>query len=351
MVTSTNATTTYTSQNKNVEQVGVSREFLAALPPRVIINTSEWVQAIERRVCTQQGCQGTLEVLEGQTRGEVVTLSTLCSECGHESKVSNIESGQQVRRAGTRGPLAHTFNLEGVAATILNGSTYTEYSRERQARGLPCLTQRAYRAVEKQVLEVAMQEAKSECRRGMQTYQKSPPETLKLDLGGDCGWSHRRNASQATYSVIDLQQQRVVYQAVLTKERKHLLAGKEVIVSPGNYFGTAKGMEGEGFRRVADDFEEEGVLPYIRTYTVDQDSSVIRILHSDCRFEHVAVQHDPGHLKNNVTKDLQRELGESKAVTGLADRVGHWIMTSIKESLAIPLKVFARTHAHARTPP
>jgi hypothetical protein len=229
MVTSTNATTTtYTSQNENVKQVGVSREFLAALPPRVIINTSEWVQAIERRVCTQQGCQGTLEVLEGQTRGEVVTLSTLCSECGHESKVSNIESGQQVRRAGTRGPLAHTFNVEGVAATILNGSTYTEYSRERQARGLPCLTQRAYRAVEKQVLEVAMQEAKSKCRRGM---QKSPPETLKLDLGGDCGWSHQQNASQATYSVINLQQQRVVYQAVLTKERKHLLAGKEVIVS------------------------------------------------------------------------------------------------------------------------
>ena len=43
--------------------------------------------------------------------------------------------------------------------------------------------------------------------------------------------------------------------------------------------------------------------------------------------------HDPGHTKNNMVKDLHQVLGESKAVEGFAEQIGHWIMTSIKQAV------------------
>ncbi|KAL6074219.1 hypothetical protein QOT17_004250 [Balamuthia mandrillaris] len=131
-----------------------------------------------------------------------------------------------------------------------------------------------------------------------------------LTLAGDGAWSHRRNANHGVYSIMDTSNNKVLYQVVLSKDKARVLqSGKEVTVVEGDYDGTSKGMEAEGFRRAIDWLEEKKLLPQLRTYVCDQDSSV---LNEDARLTNVKIVHDPGHLKNNFQKDLQKILGESQ---------------------------------------
>ncbi len=75
-----------------------------------------------------------------------------------------------------------------------------------------------------------------------------------------------------------------------------------------------------------------GLLPFFKVFVCDQDSSVLKIARMDARLEHVRVLHDPGHFKNNFEKDLRRVLGQSKAVSGFAERLGRWMMVALKEA-------------------
>jgi len=78
---------------------------------------------------------------------------------------------------------------------------------------------------------------------------------------------------------------------------------------------------------------QQGSSPsHLHDFVCDQDSSVLRVLKTDSRLTHVHVRHDPGHTKNNVVKDLHRALGKSKVVEGYAERIGHWIMTAVKQA-------------------
>jgi hypothetical protein len=132
------------------------------------------------------------------------------------------------------------------------------------------------------------------------------------------------------------------------KEQVHLINRKEITINTGNYIGTLKGMEGEGFQCVVDWLEEEELLPSFQDFIIDRDSLVQCTLNNDCRLQHVRVRHDPGHTKNNMTKDLQRVLGQSKAVAGYANQISHWIMTSIKQALLTPERVHHQ-HQHDDT--
>ncbi|KAL6053383.1 hypothetical protein QOT17_018029 [Balamuthia mandrillaris] len=128
-----------------------------------------------------------------------------------------------------------------------------------------------------------------------------------LTLAGDGTWSHRRNANHGVYSIVDTSNNRLSCQ-----QTRVLQSGKEVMVVDGNYEGTSKGMEAEGFQRAIDWLEEKKLLPQLRTYVCDQDSSVLKILNEDARLTNVKIVHDPGHLKNNFQKDLQKILGKSQ---------------------------------------
>ncbi len=79
---------------------------------------------------------------------------------------------------------------------------------------------------------------------------------------------------QSVYTLIDISHQQVLHQIVLMKEQVHLMDGKEITINAGNYIGTSKGMEGEGFHCVVDWLEEEGLLPFSQDFVIDHDSSV-----------------------------------------------------------------------------
>jgi hypothetical protein len=92
-------------------------------------------------------------------------------------------------------------------------------------------------------------------------------------------------------------------------------------------------MEGEGFWRAMAWAEERGLLPLIKEYVCNQDSSVLSILHSDDHLQHISIQHDPGHTKNTIIKMLHQVLGQSKVVEGFAEWIGNWVMTVIKQAV------------------
>jgi hypothetical protein len=85
-------------------------------------------------------------VQDGQQRGVVLKLHTVCSRCGHKANFSNITGWPQLgtHTGGSQGPATHPFNLEGVAAVVLNGGTYVEYKSTCHTQGLSCLVKRAY---------------------------------------------------------------------------------------------------------------------------------------------------------------------------------------------------------------
>lgn len=157
---------------------------------------------------------------------------------------------------------------------MLNSGTYMDYHHAHTTQGLPCQTRTAYHAMEQWVLKVTEQVMQEGCQQAMISYQETHPEEGMV-WSSDCRWSHQHNTSQATYSCINTATQQVMHQVMLTKAHVHLLKGQEVVVSPGNYFGTTKGMEGEGFHQLIDWLEGEGLLPYLHEFVCDQDSSVV----------------------------------------------------------------------------
>ncbi len=274
----------------------------------------------------------------GKKDGEVLTIQTSCSKCKHKVKIKNVPGWTDAnkRTSGKRGPTIHPFNLEGVAATVLNGGTQASYERGYHDRGLGCLSKKGYRNAEKKILDAVKQVNEKDCEKTISTYQSNISET-KLDLSGDNGWAHRRNASESVYVLVDLKEQKVIHQEVLVKKRTRQICGKEVVITEGNYFGTSKGMEGEGFRRCVNWLDQQKLLPVVKDFASDDDSSVQSTLRTDPRLQHIHVRLDPGHTKNNIIKDIRRALGESKAVQGFAERIGRWIMTALKKALlAVP---------------
>ncbi len=170
-----------------------------------------------------------------------------------------------------------------------------------------------------------------ECKKTAEAYQNTI-EPAHLVLCGDFGWGHRCNAKEGVYGLIDAHMHKVVYQVVFIKKKMLLQNGQKVVVQEGNYDGTSKGMEGEGFRQIIDWLAENKLLPLLKTFVCDQDSSVLCTLRTDPRLAHVRVAHDPGHTKKNFMKDLTKIFGTGKEATSLVKRMGRWFMRALKEA-------------------
>lgn len=211
---------------------------------------------------------------------------------------------------------------------MANGGSWTSYLRDRKAQQLAAMSKRAYRRIEAWTLQEAKLAAERTCDSIIHNYHEQAEDAF-LVLSGDFGWSQRRNASAGVYTVIDSVSGKVVHQIILTKSFKRLVNGEMVTVRKGNYFGTSKGMEGEAFRQMVDWLEEKRLLPCLRVFVCDQDSSVLSQLSKDPRLAKVRVVHDPGHTKKNFVKDLHRAFGTYR---GMAERIGRWFMWAIKES-------------------
>ncbi|KAL6057869.1 hypothetical protein QOT17_015218 [Balamuthia mandrillaris] len=263
---------------------------------RLIVDSKCWIEAVQKR----------------------------CEE--KEGKCSGTHTAIKVKQVGE-----YSINLEVVASVVLSGGTWGSYSNERRTQGLTHMCWTTWSRAEKMVWNVVKHLAKETFDEQATKYVEV--SNVLLTLAGDGAWSHRRNANHGVYSIVDTSNNKVLYQVVLSKDKARVLqSGKEVTVVEGNYEGTSKGMEAEGFRRAIDWLEEKKLLPQLRTYVCDQDSSVLKILNEDARITNVKIVHDPGHLKNNFQKDLQKILGESQKGKKYSAKIGAWLMTAIKES-------------------
>jgi hypothetical protein len=142
--------------------------------------------------------------------------------------------------------------------------------------------------VERFILEVVEWEAKEECQKGINEYLQGSVKQ-KLLASSNMGWSHQQHAGQVVYTLINLQTSQVLFQVVLCKERLQVMAGKEVVICEGNYFRTSQGMEGEAFRRLVDYLNGVRLLPYLHDFVCDQDLSVLSILNSNSRLQHINI--------------------------------------------------------------
>ncbi len=107
------------------------------------------------------------------------------------------------------------------------------------------------------------------------------------------------------YALVDLKEQKVIHQEVLVKKRTHQICEKEIVITKGNYFGTSKGMKGEGFHQCVNWLDQQQLLLVVKDFASDDDSSVQSTLRTDPQLQHIYVHLDLGHTKNNITKDIQ----------------------------------------------
>jgi hypothetical protein len=52
------------------------------------------------------------------------------------------------------------------------------------------------------------------------------------------------------YTITDIAQGKIVCEETMIKKVMHIMRSKEVVITPGNYNGTSKGMEGKGCCRI-----------------------------------------------------------------------------------------------------
>ncbi|KAL6051121.1 hypothetical protein QOT17_019386 [Balamuthia mandrillaris] len=214
---------------------------------RFIVDKDCWIEAIQKR-CEEKGgtCSGTQKAIRITQVGEYVITITECTTCSSRTTYSNVVCGPiQSPKKQQTGPGIKSINLEVVASVVLSGGTWGSYSNERRTQGLTHMCWATWRRAEKMVWHVVKHLAEKTFDE-LATYIKA--SDVLLALAGDGAWSHRRNANHGVYSLIDTNNNKVLYQVVLSKSKaKVLKSGKQVWVVEGNYEGTSKGMEAEGF--------------------------------------------------------------------------------------------------------
>jgi hypothetical protein len=78
-------------------------------------------------------------------KGEVLIITLRCPR-GHTEKICNVARWEERKRTGgKRGFPIECFNMEMVAAQLLDGGTYEVYCQRCHERGLPALSKNSYR--------------------------------------------------------------------------------------------------------------------------------------------------------------------------------------------------------------
>ncbi len=95
----------------------------------VVMDVNEWVRLVEGSQCSLATCAGRLTVIQGSRVGAVCTRTAKCSICKRKAQHSNVPTTISRRPGVTRGR-APAFNLEMVAADVLNGGRHTRHTHQ-----------------------------------------------------------------------------------------------------------------------------------------------------------------------------------------------------------------------------
>lgn len=221
-------------------------------------------------------------------------------------------------------------NIIEVLSHIVNGINWTSYERQRKLSQQPNLERGTWETIEKTIWGKVMDIAKQSASEALQLALNNPP----IVISGDCAWSHRRNASAASYVMIDFATNKIIQYFILTKGYHRTVKGKEITVHHGTYQGSSKGMEFEGFIHCVDNLEKAGVLKKVLAFVADEDGQVRKAFQEQPRLQQITIVHDPGHYGKNLKKALEKLFGKSKRFILFPRRVMNWWWSSLKQAIA-----------------
>ena len=72
----------------------------------------------------------------------------------------------------------------------------------------------------------------------------------------------------------------------------------------------------------------------LQSITMDKDTTNTLLWRMDERTCEVPIYYDPGHVKKNMVKQLQKICKQAQGYKDLPGRIGHWFMRTVKESEA-----------------
>ena len=118
----------------------------------------------------------------------------------------------------------------------------------------------------------------------------------------DGAWSHRRNADHFWLPIVDGKDMTMITAVVLKKDRYR----SNRLVSQGNHVGGSKLMEGHAVDQVLQWLSEEKLLPLVDVVVIDKDNTTTKQVRQHPELKHVRITYDPGHIRKNVAKSLDR---------------------------------------------
>ena len=159
-------------------------------------------------------------------------------------------------------PIARANKTMTVMNAIMEGTGYEAQKRQQLRMGMQPPGKSTFYREQQTVMDNII----THVQRGCHTYaQRIQP---KAHISVDAAWNHRRNGSSATVSAIDLEQDKVVGAAVVSKPKGYF---------KGNFKGASNNMETEGVRRVLKDLEDK-IRDKNATVVHDHDNKTSKIL-------------------------------------------------------------------------
>ena len=152
-----------------------------------------------------------------------------------------------------------------------------------------------------------------------------------IALTADGAWNHRREGTCHSYTLLlgngpcDLKN-RIVIETSIQKARSN----RGRVVNQGVHLGTSQSMEGIACRAALTELDDCSLVESIKWITSDQDSSAPAIF--DKHLPHAEQLLDPGHIKKNFTKTVDKILGEGQHYAGFSQRMGRFFMRIIKRA-------------------
>jgi hypothetical protein len=206
-----------------------------------------------------------------------------------------------------------------VVANVLAGIDYQPYRTQQAFSGIKPVHKGTWYAHQTEVYEA--------CVKVADRLEGEYMEQLRLDaqplvVCADGAWSHRGyTANHCNWLLLNAADRKIILSVCLMKSRWE--KGKEVY--KGNYEGSSCGMEGRAMELGITKLKAAGLLPLVRGWVCDKDSSVPKQLNDNPDTAHIPIHWDPGHIKKNFQKQLMKIYGESVRYTNMAARGGKQI--------------------------
>jgi hypothetical protein len=216
-----------------------------------------------------------------------------------------------------------------VLSSTMAGDSWTQYNKRNSVAGREQMAESTWYFHLKIVLAAVERRWAAAARDYVSELVK---RNESLVIAADGAWSHRSEANQHEFTMMNAKEGKVLASISVSKYR-HVKGVK--LMHTGNYIGSSKGMEAVGMTWALTDLAHTGLLPLIKFWVSDKDMSVKKILRENPLTSHIRVLYDPGHIKKNLVNNIKKILGESMRYKGIALRIGRFWLRLVKRAEAL----------------